>query len=148
MKKNKGFTLIELLIVIAIIVILMSIAVPSFKGMQIEARKTKVQGDLGTLQVAIEAYYKDYGYKYPAEANYQATLTGARPQMLSDVLSDPFGTTSTTEYAYSLSTHDPATSYYYIVYSVGLNGNGTAAVSAAGIVTATNGAIWASNGHL
>jgi type II secretion system protein G len=147
-KRDKGFTLLELLIVMAVIAILLSIAIPSFKGMQNEARKTKAQGDTRTIQIAIETYYKDYNWRYPAETNYQATLIAASPQMLTSPAYDPFGATSTTMYSYSLSTHDPATSNYYIVYSVGAKGTGTASVSNAGIVTASSETIWASNGHL
>jgi len=148
MKKNKGFTLIELLIVMSVIAILISIALPSFRGMQTEARKTKAQGDTRTLQIAIESYYSDHGNMYPAETNYQTTLTGSAIQILTNILYDPFGSTSTTTYSYSLSTHDPTTSKYYIIYSVGPAGNGTAAVNATGQITATNDAIWISNGHL
>ncbi len=147
MKMNKGFTLIELLIVMAIIAILISISIPSFRGMQVEARKTKAQGDLTTLQIAVESYYKDYNNQYPAVANYQTTLTGAMPPILSSLTYDPFGATNATQYVYALSTNDPTTATYYVLYSVGPNGNGTATVSTAGVVTATNGAIWISNGH-
>ena len=148
MRINKGFTLIELLIVMAIIAILISISIPSFRGMQVEARKTKAQGDLTTLQIAIESYYKDYNNQYPAVANYQTTLTGAMPPILSSLTYDPFGATNVTQYVYALSTNDPTTATYYVIYSVGPAGNGTATVSTAGVVTLTNGAIWVSNGHL
>lgn len=148
MRKSKGFTLIELLIVMAVIAILIAIAIPSFRGMQNEARKTKAQGDLRVLKVAIESYYKNHGNQYPAEADYQTTLMGASPRILESNLYDPFGATSTTAYVYDLSTGDPTTAHYYVLYSVGSAGNGTASVDNAGTVTASNDAIWESNGHL
>lgn len=145
--KNKGFTLIELLIVMAVIAILISIALPSFRGMQSEARKTKAQGDVRTLMIAVEAYYKDHSNQYPAEANYQATLIAAVPQILSNTLYDPFGATSTTQYIYTLPTHDPTTSMYYVIYSIGPSGTGLASVTNTGTLTTSNDAIYSSNGH-
>jgi len=148
MRKSKGFTLIELLIVMAVIAILIAIAIPSFRGMQQEARKTKSQGDVRVLKIAIESYYKNHNNEYPAVDGYQTTLLAASPRILESNLYDPFGATSTTTYVYDLSTSDPATAHYYIIYSVGPGGNGTASVSNAGNVTASNDAIWESNGHL
>jgi len=151
---KKGFTLIELLIVMAVIAILIGIAIPSFRGMQQEANKTKAEGDLRVLKIAVESYYKNTG-TYPAVANYQTTLLGAMPKILEANLYDPFGATSTTTYGYSLGTGStgPSDAKYYLVYSVGINGAGTAQVNnSTGVVTLGTaeavGAIWASNGHL
>jgi prepilin-type N-terminal cleavage/methylation domain-containing protein len=151
MKHSKGFTLIELLIVMAVIAILIAIAIPSFRGMQDEARKTKAQGDVRVLKIAIESYYKNHANLYPAVATYQATLQAASPQILTATLNDPFVAGGATPYVYALSNTTPANSSYYIIYSVGPGGSGTAAVSTAGIVTVSTadaGAIWESNGHL
>ena len=149
MKRSKGFTLIELLIVMAVIAILIAIAIPSFRGMQQEARKTKAQGDVRVLKIAIESYYKNHNNEYPAVAAYQTTLLAASPRILEGNLYDPFGATSTTTYTYGISTGDPATAHYYIIYSVGPGSTaGTAAVDNSGTVTASNDAIWDSNGHL
>jgi prepilin-type N-terminal cleavage/methylation domain-containing protein len=146
MKTNKGFTLIELLIVMSIIAILISISLPSFRGMQNEAKKVKVQGDLRTLKIAIESYYKNYTL-YPAVTTYQTTLIAARPAIIEDNMYDPFGTNTTVTYTYKLSSATPTVSSYYIVYSVGIDQNAIATVSTAGIVTASTDAIWESNGH-
>ena len=54
-----GFTLIELLIVAAIIAILAAIAVPNFVDAQTRSKVSRVQSDLRTLSVALEAYYAD-----------------------------------------------------------------------------------------
>lgn len=151
MKKSKGFTLIELLIVMAVIAILIAIAIPSFRGMQNEARKTKAQGDVRVLKIAIESYYKNHNNLYPAVANYQTTLLGASPRILEANLYDPFVAGGATAYVYALSGSGPSDSDYYIIYSVGAGGAGTAAVSAAGVVTVSTvdaGTIWDSNGHL
>ena len=151
---KKGFTLVELLIVMAVIAILIGIAIPSFRGMQQEANKTKAQGDLRVLKIAVESYYKNNGV-YPAVAAYQTTLTGASPRILEANLYDPFGATATTTYTYALGTGStgPADAKYYILYSVGTTGIGTSSVAnATGIVTTGTGdagaVIWVSNGHL
>lgn len=65
-KARGGFTLIELLIVIAIILILISIALPNFMEAQLRARTTKVQGDLRSLATAVEMYSLDWR-RYPCD---------------------------------------------------------------------------------
>jgi len=153
---KKGFTLIELLIVMAVIAILIGIAIPSFRGMQQEANKTKVQGDLRTLKVAIESYYKNHGI-YPEIANYQTTLLTTVPKMLEGPLSDPFATATDTPYVYTLGNNGggplaPAAAKYYVLYSVGMNGAGTVQVNnTTGKITEGTaeaaGSIWVSNGY-
>lgn len=54
-----GFTLIELLIVIAIILILISIALPNFLDAQARAKVTKCEGDMKAMDDAIMSYYLD-----------------------------------------------------------------------------------------
>jgi general secretion pathway protein G len=66
--KSKAFTLIELLIVIAIILILISIALPNFLEAQIRAKLTKVHAELRTLSIALESYRIDHG-DYPLDDN-------------------------------------------------------------------------------
>jgi prepilin-type N-terminal cleavage/methylation domain-containing protein len=60
-----GFTLIELLIVVAIIAILAAIAVPNFVDAQARSKVARMQSDLRTLAVALEAYHNDFNV-YPA----------------------------------------------------------------------------------
>jgi prepilin-type N-terminal cleavage/methylation domain-containing protein len=151
MKRSKGFTLIELLIVMAVIAILIAIAIPSFRGMQQEARKTKAQGDVRVIKIAIESYYKNHNNQYPAVTAYQATLLAASPRILESALNDPFVAGGTTPYVYALSGTGPSDSDYYIISSVGPDGAADSpvpAVSAAGTVTSSGDAIWESNGHL
>ncbi|HME87584.1 MAG TPA: prepilin-type N-terminal cleavage/methylation domain-containing protein [Chthoniobacterales bacterium] len=61
---QQGFTLMELLIVIAIIVILMGLLFPAFKGVQDQAKRTQAKNDLTQIVTAVNAFYTEYG-KYP-----------------------------------------------------------------------------------
>jgi len=59
-KVVRGFTLIELLIVIAIILILISIALPNFLAAQSRAKVVREKSDMRTLSIAIESLRSDY----------------------------------------------------------------------------------------
>ncbi|MDH3620685.1 MAG: pilin [Gammaproteobacteria bacterium] len=64
MKKN-GFTLIELMIVVAIIGILASIAIPAYQDYTIRAQVTESFSITGELKLSIKEYYKEHG-RFPA----------------------------------------------------------------------------------
>jgi len=59
-----GFTLIELMIVMTILGILMTIAVPSYKRSVIKARETALAENLYQMRQAIDAYFADQA-RYP-----------------------------------------------------------------------------------
>lgn len=67
-----GFTLIELLIVISIIIILMGLLFPAFRGAQDQAKKVQAKNDLTQIVTAVNAYYTEYG-KYPATSDTPIT---------------------------------------------------------------------------
>jgi prepilin-type N-terminal cleavage/methylation domain-containing protein len=144
---KKGFTLVELLIVMAVLAILMVTPLLLYKGMQDEARQSKAERDLRLLKLSVESYYKNHNNVYPAENDYMTTLHGSLPLILNAQVYDPFGATNVTPYVYKLATGDPSDSTYYVIYSVGVSGTGSAAVSNSGIVTSTGEVIWASNGY-
>lgn len=60
----RGFTLIELLIVMSILGILASIAVPSYMRHTIKAREAVLMEDLSQMNRAIDAYFADNA-RYP-----------------------------------------------------------------------------------
>ena len=59
MGNSKGFTLLELMIVVVIIGILASIAIPKFGATKQRAYITAVKSDLRNLVTAEESYYAD-----------------------------------------------------------------------------------------
>jgi len=61
---QRGFTLIELLIVMSILGILASIAVPSYQRHLIKAREAVLMEDLYLMRRAIDAYFADH-ISYP-----------------------------------------------------------------------------------
>lgn len=64
MKIQRAFTLIELLIVVAIIAILASIAVPNFLEAQVRSKVARAKNDMRTLALTLEAYHMEYN-AYP-----------------------------------------------------------------------------------
>ncbi len=65
--KSGGFTLIELLVVISIIIILMGLLFPAFKGVQDQAKRVQAKNDVTQIVTAINAFYTEYG-QYPCGA--------------------------------------------------------------------------------
>ncbi len=61
---RRGFTLIEIVIVVGIIGILLSIAVPQYKNHLVKAREAVLRENLFILRKQIDLYYQDKG-KYP-----------------------------------------------------------------------------------
>lgn len=57
--RQRGFTLIELMVVISIIVILLSLAIPNYQGSILHARETALRQDLYTLRSLIDQYTLD-----------------------------------------------------------------------------------------
>ena len=118
---KKSFTIIELLVVISVLGILVAIAIPRIIGMQQNSNLTKANNELNTLRAALESYRTfDTSHTFPpTTTTIGATyLSVATPKMV-DVLYDPFGATSTTEYNYLCSSNGK----YYVVWSVGIPGS-------------------------
>ncbi|MPV85540.1 pilin [Ostreibacterium oceani] len=59
-QKNTGFTLMELMIVITIVGILASLAIPNYLGLVIESRVINVQKYVLNLQPEVEIFHKEF----------------------------------------------------------------------------------------
>jgi general secretion pathway protein G len=65
-RRNAGFTLIELMIVVSVLAILASIALPKFADMLHKAQEGGTRGNLGSLRSAMSIYYADNQGLYPS----------------------------------------------------------------------------------
>ncbi|WP_222424085.1 type II secretion system protein [Desulfamplus magnetovallimortis] len=117
-KGARGFTLIEMLIVVSIMGILASIAMPSFQKNIIQSREASLKNTLFVLRDVIDQYNADNGH-YPetldalVENNYIRTLPV-----------DPF-TKTTTSWITVLSDQEGETGIYDVhsgSYKVSLDG--------------------------
>ena len=150
---KKGFTLIEMLMVIAVIAILVGIALPRLRGMREEGNYAKAQGELKTLQVAVESFFI-HNRAYPVEtasvdSQWQDdtdSLTTAVPKIVASELFDPFSPGGATEYRYATSA--ASNSDYYVIFSVGFDGTADiTGINTSGELTGTdNDDIFVTNG--
>jgi len=61
MRREPGFTLVELMVVVAVIGVLATIAIPLYSNMQARARIAKAQADARTLASAVSIYSAHMG---------------------------------------------------------------------------------------
>lgn len=115
---KNGFTLVELVIVMAVIALILSIAIPNFRSMQQEGQLTKAEGDLDTLKIALTSYWRNNSQTYPA--NIHTALTTAIPSVITKALADPWLTdAANVTYGYTKAT-DATFGDYFFVYTKGL----------------------------
>ena len=98
---SRGFTLIEVMVVVVILAILAAIIVPRIMGRPEEAKKTKAQVDIKSIESALNLYKLDNGF-YPTtdqglDALARKPQTAPLPRKwkdggyLSKVQDDPWG---------------------------------------------------------
>ena len=63
-KKRHGFTLVELLVVLSILALLLTLAVPKYFTSIEKAKDATLKQDLNTLRESLDKYYADNG-QYP-----------------------------------------------------------------------------------
>lgn len=86
---SNAFTLIELMIVVAIIAILSSIAIPNFILYQCKAKQSEAKYNLGAVRTTEEAYFASYdvystslndiGFATKGTATYSIKITVPTP---------------------------------------------------------------------
>ena len=65
---ERGFTLLELLLIVTIVGILVTMAVPSYRQSAVKAREAVLMRDLFTIRDLLDQHRADKG-KYPASLN-------------------------------------------------------------------------------
>jgi len=121
MLNKRGFSLVEIVIVMAVIALILSIAIPNFRSMQREGEYTKSEGELETLKVAVTSFWRHNSQAYPA--NIHTALTGSTPAIVTKALADPWLTDSTNAtYGYTTATNGTF-GKYFIIYTKGPNGD-------------------------
>lgn len=89
-REAKGFTMIELMIVVSIVGILATLAVPSYQATLVRAKEAVLRQDLFTIRDVLDQHRADQG-KYPSSLQ---ALVGAG--YLRTIPNDPFTSSLTT----------------------------------------------------
>lgn len=71
---QRGFATLEVILMVMVIGILASIAVPRFTSVTTAANTAKIQADLSTINTAIGVYYMEHG-SYPGAATNLSNLS-------------------------------------------------------------------------
>ena len=71
LNERNGFTLIELIVVISVIGILASIAVPRYTNVKDKADLTVVKMDLKSIQTLVEIYALENENQYPSQSEFE-----------------------------------------------------------------------------
>jgi general secretion pathway protein G len=83
-RRQRGFTLLELMIVVGIIAIIASLALPYYRGAKKKAQEAVLKEDLWILRDVIDQYFADKG-RYPSDLE-----TLVAEGYLKDIPKDPF----------------------------------------------------------
>ncbi|THB70170.1 MAG: type II secretion system protein GspG [Gammaproteobacteria bacterium] len=105
-RKQAGFTLIEIMVVVVILAILGAVVVPNLLGNVDEARITKAQTDIGTIEQALDMYRLNNSFYPTEEQGLEALVTkpsgSPEPkkwkQYIKELPKDPWGE----EYIYEI----------------------------------------------
>ncbi|MFP6641859.1 MAG: prepilin-type N-terminal cleavage/methylation domain-containing protein [Myxococcota bacterium] len=77
-RSQRAFTLIELMIVVALIGVLASLAVPSFRNYQMKSKRAEAFGNLATLAQTQKAYFAEFS-SFVAAAPEPGATSGEVP---------------------------------------------------------------------
>jgi type IV pilus assembly protein PilA len=67
-RRQSGFSLVELMIVVSIIGVLSSVAIPNYIRFQLRSKTAEAKINLAAIRTAEEAYFSEFGLYLPASA--------------------------------------------------------------------------------
>jgi prepilin-type N-terminal cleavage/methylation domain-containing protein/prepilin-type processing-associated H-X9-DG protein len=80
-RERRGFTLVELIVAIGVIVVLLSLLIPTISRAKDQAKSVKCMANLHSIGLALMMYTQQYGY-YPAECATWRTEVAIWPTRL------------------------------------------------------------------
>src|SRR5215472_11695180 len=101
-RRRRGFSLIELLIVIAIILIIITVAVPKFQKAQMFARDMGAQKALQTIHTAEVQYQSQFGRFANSLAELGPPASGASSASAADLIDGTLASGAKGGYKYTL----------------------------------------------
>jgi type IV pilus assembly protein PilA len=147
MSRVKAFTLIELMVVVVLISILVTIAIPNYQRFQLRAKLSEAKHNMGAIRECLEAYHLENG-TYIVCSMHPATIPSAArvmwedtavPQNWIDIGFKPVGQI---RYSYEVQAGVSGIADSYVISAYGdLDGDGTTShiqLDNTGDMTSTN----------
>ena len=124
-KSRRGFSLIELLIVISIILIIITIAVPKFQHAQITARETAAIQGIRAIHTAQVEYQSQYGRYAASLTELGPPASGAPSMSAADLIGNDVSGGEKQGYKYTVTANQGGYVITAIPVSCGSSGNRT-----------------------
>jgi len=131
-RSQRGFSLVELLIVVAIILVIAAIAIPSFMRARMSANESSASQDMRTINTAEASYALTYpSVGFTALTNLGGTGSPCAPTSSAACMIDEFLASSAATapgkdgYTFTASVVNSGAAYTSLANPVTLNGTGT-----------------------